>query len=433
MQRKLVSVLLGAALLGTMFTGCGQQADAGQAESKTESSEGTSGSTEEESKDADKIVYWSMWDAGSPQAVAIQEAIDAYCEETGNEVQVEWKGRDIASLISSSIDAGEDIDLYEDDYMRMSTIHSTYAMDLEEMAKAADYDNKSNTALTGSVRNWAGSLKVIPYQPYASGVFYNKEIFDEVGAQEPATWNEFLDVCEKIKQAGYTPLALDDGYVSLNLGYALARYIGQDGVKDVVDNGNWAENPGVLKMAEDMQTLVEKGYLSDAAPEAFPEGQNAVGFEETAMVVNASWIPNELKESTECEFEWGMFSYPAVEGGTDGTEAMMIGGQGISINAKSENAQAAFDLVMFLTTGEYDAKISAATNAIPSDPNNKEWPEIIKNCRIPFEQATKGYEWAAGMENNTDFTPTIVEWGSKLFSGACSAQEFVDGLEAASK
>jgi len=37
------------------------------------------------------------------------------------------------------------------------------------------------------------------------------------------------------------------------------------------------------------------------------------------------------------------------------------------------------------------------------------------------------------MENNTDFTPTIVEWGSKLFSGACSAQEFVDGLEAASK
>lgn len=89
MQRKLVSVLLGAALLGTMFTGCGQQADAGQAESKTESSEGTSGSAEEESKDADKIVYWSMWDAGSPQAVAIQEAIDAYCEETGNEVQVE--------------------------------------------------------------------------------------------------------------------------------------------------------------------------------------------------------------------------------------------------------------------------------------------------------------------------------------------------------
>ena len=57
MQRKLVSVLLGAALLGTMFTGCGQQADAGQAESKTESSEGTSGSTEEESKDACGMHY----------------------------------------------------------------------------------------------------------------------------------------------------------------------------------------------------------------------------------------------------------------------------------------------------------------------------------------------------------------------------------------
>lgn len=30
-------------------------------------------------------------------------------------------------------------------------------------------------------------------------------------------------------------------------------------------------------------------------------------------------------------------------------------------------------------------------------------------------------------------TPVIQEWGNKLFGGQCTAQEFVDGLEAASK
>lgn len=91
MQRKLVSVLLGAALLGTMFTGCGQQADAGQAESKTESSEGTSGSAEEESKDADKIVYWSMWDAAPHRLLPFRKPLTLTARRQG--MKYRWSGR----------------------------------------------------------------------------------------------------------------------------------------------------------------------------------------------------------------------------------------------------------------------------------------------------------------------------------------------------
>lgn len=379
------------------------------------------------------IVYWSMWDAGSNAATAIQEAIDAYSEASGNEVQVEWKGRDIQTLIGASIDAGEKIDIYEDDYQRLSTTFADYALELDEMAEAYGYAEKSNGALTSAVKGWAGSLKCIPYQGYASGVVYNKAIFDEVGVEEPATWADFLDVCAKIKEAGYNPLTLDGAYTTMNLGYHLVRYIGQDGVKDVVDNGNWAETPEVLKMAQDMEVLVTEGYFSEYAPASFPEGENEIGYDETAMVVNASWVPSEVTNNTDCDLEWGMFPYPAVEGGVDGTEGMMVGAQGMSLNKNSENAQAAFELMMFLTTGEWDAKISAATDAIPADPANAEWPEIIANFKPAFDQATKGYEWACGMENNGEMTPVISEWGGKLFGGECTAQEFVDGLEAAAK
>lgn len=426
-KKQFIAVLLSAAIAATLLAGCGS---GGETEQEQEDKPQVSGDF---TKADEPIVYWSMWDAGSNSAVAIQEAIDAYCEASGNEVQVEWKGRDIQTIIGASIDAGEQIDIYEDDFQRLSTTFADYALPLDDMAEEYGYFDKSNEALTSAVEGWAGSLKCIPYQGYASGVIYNKAAFEAAGIEkEPETWEEFLDVCQKIKDAGYNPLALDSAYTTLNLGYHLARYIGQDGVKDVVDNGKWAETPEVLQMAQDMEELVSKGYFSEYAPGAFPECENEIGYDETAMIVNASWIPDEVTNNTGCDLEWGMFSYPSVEGGVDGTEAMMVGAQGMSINKNSKNAQAAFELAMFITTGEWDAEIASQTNAIPADPANGEWPEIIQDFKPAFDQATKGYEWACGMENNADMTPIISEWGNKLFGGECTAQEFVDGLEAAS-
>lgn len=434
MKKKVISAILCAAMVGTMVVGCGKQ-DAGNSTSTPDSvSTPVEDSTtpDPEPEGGKTITYWSMWDAGSNQAIAIQEAIDAYQTATGNTVNVEWKGRDITNLIGAAIDAGEAIDIYEDDFQRLSTAGALgeYALALDDMAAAAGYAEKSNGALTSAVQGWAGSLACIPYQPYASGVFYNKAIFEEVGVSEPTTWAEFLDVCQKIKDAGYNPLTVDDAYINLNLGYHLARYVGQDGAKEIVNDGLFAENPGFLKMAQDMEALISAGYMSEYAPGAYPECENEVGYGETAMLVNASWVPDEITGNTGCDLEWGMFSYPGVEGGVDGPEGMMVGAQGMAINKNSANAQEAFDLIMYITTGEFDAAISSATNSIPADPNNTEWPAIIQSCKAAFEGATKGYEWDCGIDDNANMTAIIKDWGAKLLSGDCTAQEFVDGLEA---
>ena len=37
--------------------------------------------------------------------------------------------------------------------------------------------------------------------------FYNQEIFEEVGVQPPATWEEFGQVCAALADAGQTPLS----------------------------------------------------------------------------------------------------------------------------------------------------------------------------------------------------------------------------------
>lgn len=448
MRKKLLSVMMSAAMVATMFTGCGGggEADTTKPEKTTESEKETDKEEEtdeeKESKKPEKkeyakadgeIVYWSMWNSSDPQAEPIQEAIDAYEEASGNKVKVEWKGRDIQKLIQAALDTGEKIDVFDEDYFRVAKTYAKSCLDLTEMAEAANYEEHSIEGLAEGMVSRAGSLKGIPYQPYTSGIFYNKAMFEEAGIEEePETWDEFLDVCEKIKEAGYAPLALDDAYVLYNYGYHLARYIGEDAIKKLSTEGGWADSEEALKAAEDMVALIDNEYLESGAPGAFPESENTLGYDETAMILMASWLPNEVKQNTDADIEWGMFNYPTVDGGKDKQTVANIGAQALAIPEKSKNAEAAFDLIMTITTGEYDQKIALETNSIPADPTNEEWPDMLVPCKEAFESLTDVYEWNMGLEENADFGKMLKDSVLKLFEGKLDAEAFIKEVDAAS-
>lgn len=382
------------------------------------------------------IVYWSMWESTEPQGIVIQEAINQYMADTGNTVDAQFKGRTgIREGLQPALDAGTVIDLFDEDIDRVNITWGKYLADLEELAKAADFEATANAGLMGACREVAdGTLKSIPYQPNVFAYFYNKEIFDEAGVTEPKTWDEFLDVCQKIKDAGYIPVTCDDAYILCQLGYHLARLIGEDGVRDVVNNGNWAENPAVLQTAQAFEELAQKGYLSPTiASSVWPANQNGeLALGEAAMYLNGSWLPNEVKAMTGPDFVWGCFSYPALEGGATGTEASNYGAQVFGINANSEVKEEAFDLICAITKGEFDLKLSQESVGIPADTSNTEWPAMLEGVKPVMESLTTRYTWSAGIESNVDMTPIIKENFQKLCGGSLTAQEFVDAMEAAS-
>ena len=89
-----------------------------------------------------------------------------------------------------------------------------------------------------------GSLWCFPYQPYTTGVWYNKALFEKAGITSvPQTWDEFLAVCQKLRDSGVNPLTCNSDTVTLLYGYQLARYIGQDAVTDCLNNVKWAQIP----------------------------------------------------------------------------------------------------------------------------------------------------------------------------------------------
>ena len=358
------------------------------------------------------IVYWSMWEEDEPQADVIREAAEAYEEATGISVEIQWKGRGIRSLIEPALDAGEQIDLFDDDYQRMAQEHRDYLAELKGMADTVDYEKHIMPVLLEQVKNWGnGELLAMPYQPYITGVWYNKDLWEEAGLTEqdiPDTWEKLIRVCRKIKNSdsGLSAMTCDEEYVNLLYGYQLARYLGQEKVQQLIRNCTWSQIPQAKEAADDIRILFFAGYMSQSAPAQHPEGQDEVGDGEAVMVLQGSWVPNEVTEATESDDSWGFFPWPAVKAGTDGTEGVMVGAQGFGVTKDSQMKQEAFDFAYSICTGETDMKMTDAVNSIPADTDNTQWPEVLADAVPYMKEMSKPYMWAAAVSYTHLTLPT---------------------------
>jgi hypothetical protein len=54
-----------------------------------------------------------------------------------------------------------------------------------------------------------GKMYCITLDMIETGVFYNKDVFRSLGLHEPKDWDEFLNIQQKLKDAGYIPLLTD--------------------------------------------------------------------------------------------------------------------------------------------------------------------------------------------------------------------------------
>lgn len=385
----------------------------------------------------DTLVYWSMWEATEPQGKIIQEAVDAYTAETGVKVDLQFKGRTgNREALQPALDGGTQIDIFDEDIDRVNGMYAKYLLDLEDMVKESGYEETAIPGLMAACRDaGGGTLKTIPYQPNVFAFFYNKDLFEQAGIEkEPTTWAEFLDVCQKLKDAEITPMTMDDAYATSVVGYHLARLVGEEKVVEIVTEGKW-DDPAVLQMAQDIEELASKGYYSEmVGSNVWPAGQNTeLALGTAAMYLNGSWLPNEVKDMAGEDFKWGCFAYPELENGANGIETNNFGAQVFGINKDSKMPQEAFDLIKFITTGEYDKKLAEASVGIPADTTNTEWPAMVECAKPVIEQSTGRFTWAAGIETNVDMTPVIKENFIKLMAGSMTADEFVAAMQEAAK
>ncbi len=420
-MKKIIAMLLVLAMALTLVA-CGAKEEK---PAETQAAAQAPAETQAAPAEAKEITYWSMWNAEEPQGQVIQEAAAAYEAKTGVKVNIEWKGRDIQTVIAAALEAGENIDLFDDDYQRIAASYVNYTADLTDMAAAAGY--KGYDCFNNFVINKAGFLNSIVEQPQVGGVFYIKDAFEKAGVAEPTTWEEFLAVSEKLVAAEIAPLALDAAYTNFTYYYHLVRHLGEDGVAELSANGGWAQNEKAVAAAQEIVDYVKAGYMADGAPDEYPSGQNKLGTGEAAMVVCANYVTSEIN-GVFGEQNWGLFNYPTVAGSTN--TAAYAGANSLAVTSYSENKQEAFDFIMFLTTGEFDQKMADTAGQIPCDPSNTA-PAALTGTIETLLAAEAPMTWCDSIRVKEDLMPSFKTLTAELYGGKFeSGLAFCEAMDA---
>ena len=92
----------------------------------------------------------------------------------------------------------------------------------------------------------------------------------------------------------------------------------------------------------------------------------------------------------------------------------------------------AFKLIEYITTGEFDKKMTEKALCIPTDKANADaWPTELSGVKEAFDATTTYYDWAAGAESNNDLTGTLKTSALELAAGKLDAAGFVSAMKKA--
>lgn len=129
-----------------------------------------------------------------------------------------------------------------------------------------------------------GKIYAAPYSILYNVLLYNKEVFDKAGVKEPETFDEFLDVCEKLKASGVTPIAFkNDSWAGFIWFQSLIAAYEPQLYQDLCDGTAKYTDERVVNVMNIWKDMIDKGYFTKPISITDMEKQIANG--EIAMIL----------------------------------------------------------------------------------------------------------------------------------------------------
>ena len=366
MKKRLVSVLLTAAMTASLLAGCG---------SETEPEE-----TEKSESGAIVLDMYHSWSTDTARGAVLDKLIQQFNEENEGEIEIKVTinpdfpayQEKVKTMIST--DTTPDIFNYNFNPNDLSRQESGKLMDFSEYMDdewASRFGEGDLDTLTID-----GKLTSIPFEKAGAVFYYNKELFEQAGISEfPTTWDGLLDACEKLQSAGITPFSLytaDDAWYTCNLlTYLAASYEGTE----ALNKGGDINTEGLKKAAADLREFWNY-TTGDAIGANYSVASNNLIAGKTAIAIDGPWLIGTLGEAAD---KIGVAKAPSFGDGKVADNYLVTDAQtpwAAAATDDKEKEEAIVKFMKFFTSEESVKQLTLEGSVFLSPKLNMEDPDV---------------------------------------------------------
>lgn len=439
MKKKLLAALLSVSMIAAMLTGCGGQesttpAQTGSAEeAQTEETEEAQTGQTEETADGDfsgvtLVFAQDLTNKDEKANTLTDEIIKEWEAKTGATVQFEKQPTDYRVWLTTQFTANQGPDVYSGILYDITSDYETGYLynfkELYEQENPYDPGQPWKETLPESILERMyltnGDIPGYPSSTSVVRIFYNKTLFDQVGAEVPETWEDFMDVCQKLKDGGITPFGFPNASKEdlswLWFNNSVCGQLNNELVAKADVSGN-----GFIELNEMVKAFDEKALDFTTAPlkESFElmkefsqywtsdynglDQQTAIDMfirGDVAMVQAMSTNLSSVSVNVGDSFEYGVMPIPVITNETSEyamNKSVILGGQPDIIFAVNKACEsdpkklaAAIDFAQYMSSSEVQKKFAEGIYRIPLS-TKTELPESLSGFIITEEPLRMPY------------------------------------------
>ena len=333
-----------------------------------------------------------------------KDSVAAWEAETGNKVEDSSATSDEAfkSRIITDFEAGSEPDVlfFFNGVDSNQFVEQGKVVSVDEIrAEYPDYASNMKDDLLGA-SPVDGVNYSIPVNGYWEGMFVNLEVLQAAGVEVPTnetTWAEFLEACQKIKDAGYTPIAASLQEVPHYwFEYAIYNFQTPETHNTVPESADDEYGQAWTAGLNDIKALYEAGYF----PENTLTATDAETFQlftsdKAAFLIDGSWKIGGIAEAVDDLENYTIVNVP---GKNDRKSTDEIGGlsMGYFITRKAwddpDKRDAAVSFVSFMTSDDVVSKfagVSATALKEGAHPDESEF-NSLQQAAVSFTASFTG-------------------------------------------
>jgi multiple sugar transport system substrate-binding protein len=259
--------------------------------------------------------------------------------------------------------------------------------------------------------SYDGEVYFMPENWYWWGVYYRQSVFEEMGLEEPETWEEFMEVAETFKENDMTPITIGTKFQWTAAGwfdYLNLRINGLDFHQQLTAGEIPYNDPRVQEVFDTWSQLVENDYfLENHSSFSWQEAATRLFNGNAGMYLMGQFIkdsaPNE-EVSEDLDF----FRFPVINEDVGVYEETPI--DGFMIPSAAENKQNAADFLRFMATPEMQRFVAEELGRLAAN----------KNVEPPNAHARKGLEMILESDGvmqfyDRDTNPEMAQAGMNAF------------------